>query len=65
MVKVKNARLPGPLYNPFNNINQHGVALLDPDRVWQICLQSGKSVGESHLNVMNLSFVDSSCSDVL
>ena len=50
MVKVKNTRPLGSLYNPFSNVNQHGVALLDAEGVQQLCLQSGKSVGGSSLS---------------
>ena len=63
MARVKNARLLGPYHNPFSNLNQHSVALLDPDKVRQMCLQSGKSVGDPCLNVMELHFVYSSPSD--
>ena len=57
MVKVKNARVSGPLYNPFANVNQHGAALLDLEEVRQLCLQSGKGVKASHLNALNFIFL--------
>ena len=45
MVKVKNTeRKTGLAPNPFNKVNQHGVALLDVDKVQQLCHQKGKDV---------------------
>ena len=43
MARVKNAR-PAIPANPLRHINEHGVALLDPERVQESCLQSGKDV---------------------
>ena len=43
MARVKNAQ-PAIPANPFRCINQHGVALLDPEHVRESCLQSGKDV---------------------
>ena len=43
MARVKNTeRKTGLTSNPFNKINQHGVALLDVDKVQQLCHQKGK-----------------------
>ena len=63
MVKVKNSRPSGPYHNPFSNLNQHGVALLDPDKVRQMCLHSGKSVNSPRLNTMKLCFHNNLHSD--
>ena len=57
MVKIKNARQFEALKNPFRHVYQHGVALLDPNRVWQLCLQSGKSVSEPCLDVIKSIFI--------
>ena len=43
MAKVKNTeRKSGLAPNPFNKVNLHGVALLDVDRMQQLCQQKGK-----------------------
>ena len=43
MARVKNTERKTSLTpNPFSKINQHGVALLDVDKVQQLCKQKGK-----------------------
>ena len=43
MARVKNTeRKTGLTPNPFNKINQHGVVLLDMEKVQQLCCQKGK-----------------------
>ena len=43
MAKVKNTeRKSGLAPNPFSKVNLHGVALLDVDKVQQLCRQKGK-----------------------
>ena len=43
MAKIKNTRKKtGLAPNPFSKVNQHGVALLDVDKVQQLCEQKGK-----------------------
>ena len=43
MAKVKNTEgKSGLAPNPFNKVNLQGVALLDVDRMQQLCHQKGK-----------------------
>ena len=43
MARVKNTeRKTGLTPNPFNKVNQHGMALLDMEKVQQLCHQKGK-----------------------